>query len=684
MASPEVPRSSQPAAVSPSKGVLANRIVQALWRCGSFPVSGSASSANTPVEVLGWGRKVSGFKAIKQAQAKGLPFWLLEDGFVRSLGREDDSLSLVQDDLGIHYDATAPSRLESLIPQPLSDQQQQRADAIAEQWRRLNISKYNAAPDYIGELPDDFVLVVDQVAGDASIAYGLADAERFRQMLTAALDENPLSAVVLKVHPDAYTRAKAGHFDLATLKHPRLKVIAENCHPGRLLSNARMVYTVTSQMGFEALMWGKPVRCFGMPFYAGWGLTHDVLDAPMRRRQAAVVKIRLQQLVHAVLVSYSRYMDPETEQETDIETVMTLIHLQRQQWLKNHALGTVHALGFSRWKKPILQDFLYGADVHFCNKAEEVPAGATLVRWGVKPVPKALEGKLKRVIRVEDGFLRSSGLGADLIRPLSWVFDDQGMYYDATQPSHLEHILANHEFDDVTLDSARNLRKTIVSARISKYNLTAGDWVPSGAAKGQKVVLVPGQVESDASIRTGAGKIKTNLDLLKAARAAEPDAWLVFKPHPDVMAGLRSKDVAMAEYEAICDEIVLAGDSSQMLEQVHAVHTMTSLLGFEALLREREVYCYGMPFYAGWGITYDEFKNPRRSRQRSLDELVAAALMEYPSYVSAKSRRFSSAERIVAELQRWKANGPSKMPLWRQALRVVLRLWVTTGIRKGA
>ncbi|MDO6749388.1 capsular polysaccharide export protein, LipB/KpsS family, partial [Gilvimarinus sp. 1_MG-2023] len=84
---------------------------------------------------------------------------------------------------------------------------------------------------------------------------------------------------------------------------------------------------------------------------------------------------------------------------------------------------------------------------------------------------------------------------------------------------------------------ARQLRKTIVANRISKYNLTGQDWQPacrSCSGQPRRVVLVPGQVESDASIRMGAGSIKTNQGLLQAARAAEPDAWLVYKPHPDV------------------------------------------------------------------------------------------------------------------------------------------------------
>ena len=44
-------------------------------------------------------------------------------------------------------------------------------------------------------------------------------------------------------------------------------------------------------------------------------------------------------------------------------------------------------------------------------------------------------------LRVEDGFLRSRGLGADLIPPLSLVLDDMGIYYDPNSPSRLETLI---------------------------------------------------------------------------------------------------------------------------------------------------------------------------------------------------------------------------------------------------
>ena len=65
----------------------------------------------------GWGRKKSGFKAIELASlSENSNYILREDGFIRSIGLGDSkSFSLVEDDIGIYYDATKPSRLEYLL-----------------------------------------------------------------------------------------------------------------------------------------------------------------------------------------------------------------------------------------------------------------------------------------------------------------------------------------------------------------------------------------------------------------------------------------------------------------------------------------------------------------------------------------------------------------------------------------
>jgi capsular polysaccharide export protein len=164
-------------------------------------------------------------------------------------------------------------------------------------------------------------------------------------------------------------------------------------------------------------------------------------------------------------------------------------------------------------------------------------------------------------------------------------------------------------------------------------------------------VLVPGQVEDDASVRFGGGAgIQGNAGLLRAVRTTCPDAYIVYKPHPDVLSGNRVGAIAPTQ-ERLWDRVVERVALSECLSRVHEVHTLTSLVGFEALLRGLPVVTYGQPFYAGWGLTQDRHPPGRRTRRRSLDELVAAALLRYPRYVSWSSRSFCSAEDKVWELE---------------------------------
>ena len=314
--------------------------------------------------------------------------------------------------------------------------------------------------------------------------------------------------------------------------------------------------------------------------------------------------------------------------------------------------------------------------------------GATAAVWGRFPADAAGEAatepagidsrrefrriRNKSVIRLEDGFLRSVGLGADLVRPLSWVVDELGIYYDATAPSGLEHLLQNGVFASATLERAVNLRKRIVEYGLTKYNLGARQW-HRPEMPGRRVILVPGQVETDASIRFGAPEIKSNMALLRAVRDAHPKAYVLYKPHPDVVAGLRKKGAGEGDARHWCNEIVVDAAMHSLIEAVDEVHVLTSLAGFEALLRGKKVVTYGQPFYAGWGLTQDMVPFARRTRRLSLDELVAGVLIEYPTYVSRTTKRYTTPERALDELLAWRQAGASSLPWWRKGLRWVLR-----------
>ena len=605
--------------------------------------------------VLAWGLRPSALRARHYAERRGLSVCHVEDGFLRSVkpGQGEPPLSVVLDDQGLYLDASRPSRLESLIAAPAnwSSAHEARAEALMAAWRAGRVSKYNHARDWSPPDDSDFVLVADQTYGDASISCGAADTGSFTRALRAALDEHPDCTVVVKVHPDVVAGRKKGHFDLASLcRMPRVRVVANDAHPAGMLARARAVYTVTSQLGFEALIWGRPVRTFGMPFYAGWGLTQDDA-APTGRR----VPVPLPRLVHAALIDYSRYVHPETGQACQVEAVIAWLSLQRR--MRGRYPSQLCAAGFSGWKKPFVREFFRGSHVAFVKEPRQVPADAVAVAvWGRKH-DDALTTSAP-VIRLEDGFLRSVGLGASLIRPLSWVQDEIGIYYDAMRPSQLERLLATAEFPEELLQRAAGLRTQLCLAGITKYNL-AGGAIWRRPENGRRVVLVPGQVETDASIQYGASGIRGNVALLQAVRQACPDAWVLYKPHPDVVARLRKAGENEADAGRWCDEIIGDMPLPDLLAQVEEVHVLTSLMGFEALLRGVPVVTYGQPFYAGWGLTRDnglqDRVKARRTRRLSLDELVAATLLLYPTYVSRVTGQYTTPERALQELLEWRA-----------------------------
>lgn len=331
----------------------------------------------------------------------------------------------------------------------------------------------------------------------------------------------------------------------------------------------------------------------------------------------------------------------------------------------------VFAYGFSFRKRAIVRRFLGKVRVQFVRRAGRLPSGAALILWGSQPVPPGVAPDIA-VIRIEDGFLRSVGLGADLTAPLSWVIDRRGIYYDATRPSDLEGLLQHTEFGADLLARAALLRGRIVANRLTKYNVGAAGWRRPPLAS--RVILVPGQVESDASLRFGAPGIASNMALLRAVRTANPHAYLVYKPHPDVIAGLRTRGRGEDQARHWCDEIVTDAAMSDLLPLVDEVHVLTSLAGFEALLRDKSVVCYGQPFYAGWGLTTDMAPVARRSRRLSLDALVAGALILYPTYVSRRAPGgFCTAEQTLDELLAWRAEAAG-LSWWSKGLRMALRI----------
>lgn len=656
--------------------------------------------------LVDWGNKRRE-KALALQQKTGLPLLRLEDGFIRSLGLGVEGsvpYSLVVDDIGIYYDANQASRLECLlngdvIPPsgiaaldkpslPLQD------PALLVRARRCidlicqhGISKYNNLPDRVlGAKSRRRLLLVDQTAGDLSVSGGLASADSFQKMLEDALNESDSPEIIIKTHPDVVAGKKQGYLapqqvtdnnvtDNNVTDNNRLHWVAEAVNPYALLKQVDEVWVVTSQLGFEGLLAGVPVRCYGAPFYAGWGLTEDKLELPRRNKQRS-----LEQLFAAAYLDYSRYFDPDTGEPCEFEVLLEFMIRQRNLYREN--AGQLLCYGFPPWRRAYMRAYLASPwnSVDFVNDPEKLLAAATpqhrVLVWGntlaeqwrrqLQPIP---------VWRVEDAFIRSVGLGKYYVPPLSLVIDKSGIYYDPRQPSDLEVLLSNAEFSKAELERSRRLIDTLLEQKLTKYNVGSEAFPVLHKKPGQRVILVPGQVESDASIAAGCVDICTDRELLEAVREARPHAFIVYKPHPDVVSGNESGDfVVNAE---LADLTVTEVGIDDCLAEADEVHTLTSLAGFEALLRGKQVVTYGLPFYAGWGLTWDRHPLARRQRQLTLEQLVAGVMIRYPRYLNLDKRHFTTPEfaiQVLVDQRNRQKQQAVSATRWRRLVRKVLNL----------
>ncbi len=609
---------------------------------------------------VGWGYKPTAKLARRYASRHHLPYIALEDGFIRSLGLgAEDALShsLIADYSGIYYDATKPSDLEKAIMSAnikLGEPQLERARHCIEFIKAHKICKYNTTSTPLPKQYNHAVLVVDQTYADDSIGYGLANEHVFKEMLLAAIKNHPGKEILVKVHPDVVAGKKKGHLLELAKKH-QCTLLTTSANPWDILAQVDDVYVVTSQLGFEALLAGKNVHCFGLPFYAGWGLTNDNILCQRRG-----VKRSLEQVFYCAYIQYCHYINPYLNQRCEIEDTLRLIACQIEH--RDQYQGQWQAIEFTKWKQAFVPYFLGPASqVEFIEHFKDIAVDDQhhILIWSSKVTEDILNycrARHVKLYRMEDGFLRSRGLGASGAAPLSLVIDKRGIYYDATAPSDLENILKTHDFEEALLERARRLRHKLVNAGLSKYNV--GETFSFKRPQDKRVLLVPGQVETDASIAKGSPNIKTNVDLLNAVRADNEDAYIIYKPHPDVLAGLRSGALKKEDKAEPYDLLLTDVSITELFDYIDEVHTMSSLSGFEALLRDKKVVTYGLPFYAGWGLTEDKITLNRRQRQLSLEALIAATLILYPIYISPQTGDVCDVETAIELL----INAPTHKP----------------------
>lgn len=602
----------------------------------------------------GWGYGEYSQKAQRIAQKHNKPFIFLEDGFLRSpfvSSLSKQPYSLVIDTKAPYYDSSVVTDLENLICKTtLSLEQRHNAQIAIDFFVNKKLGKFTIINDIDNAmLPNGFeqdsILLIDQVAGDLSLQYGQVTPEVAKYAFDFIVEAYPNKKIYLKLHPEVLAGKKKGCFDFS---HKQKNVICiSDIDLISLLAVKPHLFVLTSLAGFEGVLHGCPVTVFGLPWYAGYGLTNDkhsdAVTLAKRRKP-----VDLQTVFHCAYMIYSHYVNPISRKRTDFFTLMQ--HFSR---IKRHIQmmrGHILAVGIRPWKRKDFYSWIKTPfnKVTFCTHEKNVlnilkgspQTDFKIIVWNYKhsELIQKIETDYKniKIIRVEDGFIRSYGLGSDFFPPLSLCFDNNHLYFYHTQnnKSDFHEIAQQVPFNQFFLERAKALKETIKKNNISKYNLEK--ITPINIKTDKYIIFVAGQVAGDASLRYGGlpDDLQNDYDLLKRVRTDYPNSYILYKPHPDVTKGNRAKGSDFDKCHEFYNQIEIDASVISCINVCDMVVILTSQTGFDALIRNKKVLCYGEAFYKNYNLCVNDSKI--LNSEMTLDNFIHTALVEYPLYKNGK------------------------------------------------
>ncbi len=128
---------------------------------------------------------------------------------------------------------------------------------------------------------------------------------------------------------------------------------------------------------------------------------------------------------------------------------------------------------------------------------------------------------------------------------------------------------------------------------------------------------------------------------------------IIIKRHPDAILGGKKSyysDSNIKQYLKDYHNVFLIDYDINpycLFNIVDEVHVVTSGMGFEALMANKKVYCYGNPFYSGWGLTYDKQPIARRNKHKKLEEIFYGAYIKFSRYYDPIKKQEVNLESLI-------------------------------------
>lgn len=472
------------------------------------------------------------------------------------------------------------------------------------------------------------IVVIDQNIDDFAITRNNNCAADFILMYKEALKKGNGRKIYLKSSKNGYLKQFAHSSEVA--------LIDFNVNIHDVLENVEDVYVVCSHVGFEALMHKKNVHCFGYSYYSGFGLT-------INYKTQNIYPLSLEKIFYALYIQLSTYIINDI---VKLDIVLEIIAINKKLFYeerdKRFFIVSTHF-----WHRLKFYRFLYSRKLIYISnikalQTHNLNSNDVVLTWsiGKKQYTNFCQEQNIPLFRMEDGFIRSVGLGSHFVQGHSFCIDKTNIYFNARRSNDLENELNNTEVLPTEIEQACNLIKIINKNQITKYNLPFDQKMPKEEIfmmqqiqkSTKRKILIIGQVANDKSVLHGC-LIHSNIyDLLKQTRIKNPDKIIIFKNHPDCVLSFRAGKIQHKNLANYTDYVLEQITIDQVIDIVDEIHTFTSLSGMEGLIRGKEVYCYGSPFYSNWGLTHDVTEISRRLRKRTLEELVYLSYIKYPRY----------------------------------------------------